>query len=300
MRRMIGNKTTAAALVGGLLMLMSDLARRGMQAVFFPDTWLRVLEGALFIVFLYHGARIVFQLLRLPALPEALQGDLKALSPETKKRLATWILRHPTPHRESRQELAGALRSGAALAEPLRRWQAACRDEGRKVITEHAVRVGVATALSQNGALDSLAVLYFSFRTLRNLYAVWGLRPGKINLYRTFLILLGNTLLAGVVEEILPEDILVGTLGRLSVLFARSLLDGAMNAWLLLRFGLLAEYLILHGRAPSRETRRIVRKESLRLLTSDTGVFFSIREQAKTAWHMLSRGGGRHSQTTRT
>jgi len=272
--------TITAACFVAVLMLASNVLRYGWASLFLPGSWLSALEAGLFVAVLWCAIRTVRDLLRLPALPPKFCGKFDALLPEEKEKLVQWILEKAEIDDATRSTFKTALNAGMGLTEPLEQWRERSRSESREIIRRYAVRVGLATALSQNGALDSVAVLYLSFEMLRELYAVWGLRPSQLSLVRTFVVLLRNTLLAGAAEEMLPKDVFVGVSGRFMGLFWRSFIDGAMNAWLLLRFGLFAEHLILNGEVPTREVRLAIRREACSMIP---GI-------SKTFWEEAVRG----------
>ncbi len=259
----------APAAAGAGYICIPGVAGHGYSVLLFPDTWISALLAAVVSTLLYQTLGLLWQLRRYPSLPPELSQGFASLSRRRKEKLVNWILRNAEIDEDLRMWFSVALRAGMDLSEPLEKWREIHEAKGREqVIRRYAARVALATALSQNGVLDSMAVLYLSFRMLRDLYAVWGIRAGRVSLFRTFVALLINTLLAGAVEELLPEDVLQGTLNNVGRLFLRSLLDGLMNGWLVLRLGLLAEHLILTGKAPTKEVRRTVRKESLKMLPS--------------------------------
>lgn len=148
------------------------------------------------------------------------------------------------------------------------------------LIKQNANAIFLSTAISQNGALDSLVVLFSLFRMVWQLAKVYRTRPslkslGKLYLEVASVVLMARTMedadliesqLEPLISAILGESIASAIPGMVPVtnLVISSLMEGAINSYLTLRVGIVAQdYLSIYQPHNKQLIRRSAAVESL-------------------------------------
>lgn len=152
------------------------------------------------------------------------------------------------------------------------------------IIKENANSVFLTTAISQNGSLDSLFVLFASLRMVWQLAKIYETRPTWSSLGKLYVQALGVVFAARTIEDTdLIEDqmepIIAALLGEsltsavpglapLANLVTSSIMEGALNAFFILRIGSIAQsYLGME----TPETKVQIRKRASRLAIANLG-----------------------------
>lgn len=125
------------------------------------------------------------------------------------------------------------------------------------IIKENANAIFLSTAISQNGALDTLMVLYTLFRMVWQITLIYGTRPTPKNLMKLYGQIFGVLFMARQIEEldliehqlepiitsVLGESVVSAIPGMIPIanLVVSSILEGAVNAFLTLRVGMITQ-----------------------------------------------------------
>lgn len=248
--------------VGNILVIGAKLGtfHRSLEWLFY---------AGLAVVFIWLIAIPLLGVLAAPvmALEDLAEGATKA-DFKTLKRVARQLVRSGVLPAEHHQKLAGAIGLGSDLREPLSGAVAAQKESATKIIREHAVLIFVSTAVSQNGRLDSIAVLATNFRLVRTLVTHFGYRPPLPLLIKIYTQIFLAALIADEIDDLDVE----GALGHLGFgglaaipgagLIVSSLLDGTINALFTLRVGFVARRYLLNAGATLMRTE--VRKDANR------------------------------------
>lgn len=145
--------------------------------------------------------------------------------------------------------------------------------ETTPVIIENANAIFLTTAISQNGSLDSLVVLYSMVRMIWQLAKAYKTRPSLMSLVKLYVqvgsvILMARTIedtdlieyqLEPLISSVIGESIASAIPGMVPIsnFIVGSLLEGAVNAFLTLRVGIIAQnYLKGSYQASSTSIRR--------------------------------------------
>lgn len=221
--------------------------------------------GFLISVFIWLIAAPVFGVLAKPvlALEDVASASSKADYKKLKK-VARQLINAGVLPPEQHKKLAGAIGLGSDLCEPLATAVNAQRESATKIIRSHAVRVFVATAISQSGRLDAIAVLVTNFRLVRLLVQHFGYRPPLPTLIKIYTQIFLASLFADELDDMDVEGVL-GNVGFGAVaaipgtgLVVNSLFDGTINALFTLRVGFVTRKCLLN--AGSSLTRSEIRK----------------------------------------
>ncbi len=133
-----------------------------------------------------------------------------------------------------------------------------------KTVRESAVTVFVITGLSQNGTFDFLANLMINFRMIYAVVKKSGFKPSYSQLIKLYVASISSALIISQVDDIVDEldlDMGIANLsGSVLSIFSKSLISGAVNAYLTLRIGYAAREYIRVGSQNFK--RSIVRKEA--------------------------------------
>lgn len=148
------------------------------------------------------------------------------------------------------------------------------KKELNKMIIQHAETVYLSTAISQNGRLDSIAVITINFKLIKALVQKCGFRPSYMSLGKLSLNVLGTAIIAENLEdmnfsEIFPSSSL-NALSEMPVLktVTGSFAQGLGNALLSLRVGIICRnflFMDLKGFTKS-QIRKIAFAEAVVLL----------------------------------
>lgn len=153
------------------------------------------------------------------------------------------------------------------------------KKELNKVIVSHAESVFMTTAISQNGRLDSIAVLTINLRLIKELVVKCGFRPSYPALGRLSFNVLTTAIIAESLEdmkfsELFPQSSL-NALAEIPLLktVTGSLAQGAGNALLSLRVGIICRnYLFMNLKGLNKkEIKRMAFAEAVTLFPKVIG-----------------------------
>ncbi len=228
-------------------------------------------------------------------LPQALKPPESAEGPEYERHL---------------QKLRRRLNSNPALAgHPVESReqieQAIAHLDGRaeKLLSQAASRVFLTTAVSQNGALDTLVVLAAQFKLVWDIAHVYCQRPTLRDMGALYANVLGTAFVAGQLEEIdLSEQIqpvvssvlgsaagAVPGLQTASTVVVSSLITGSANAFLTLRVGVIARE---YSRALTRPRRATMRRSAA--ATAATMLGSIVASGAAKVTKAIAKASSRH------
>lgn len=150
------------------------------------------------------------------------------------------------------------------------------KKELNKIIVKHAETVFLSTAISQNGRLDSLAVITINLKLIKELVVKCGFRPSYPALGRLSFNIMSSAVIAESLENINLNELFPNkTLNALSdIPFLKTILgslaQGVGNALLSLRVGIICRnYLFMNLKGLSKnEIRRMAFGEAIVLLPS--------------------------------
>ncbi len=250
--------------VGNMLMIGSKLA-------FFSSTLEWGFYGLLMIVFIWLVAMPLFGVLAKPVLAlEGVASGSNTAEYKKLKKVARQLINAGVLPPERHVKLAGAIELGSDLREPLAAAINAQRESATGIIHGHAVRVFVATAVSQSGRLDALAALITNFRLVRLLVKHFGYRPPLPTLIKIYAQIFIVSLIADELDDLDVEGVLshvgLGAVAAIpgSALLVNSMFDGTINALFTLRVGFVTRKCLLNaGSALTRsEVRKIANQEA--------------------------------------
>lgn len=137
------------------------------------------------------------------------------------------------------------------------------------MIIENANAIFLSTAISQNGSLDSFVVLFSMVRMVWQLAKVYQTRPTLISLLKLYMQVASVVLMARTIEdadliEYQVEPLITSIIGEsiasaipgmvpISNLIVSSLMEGAVNAFLTLRVGIICQDYLKGVRSESRQ-----------------------------------------------
>ncbi len=140
--------------------------------------------------------------------------------------------------------------------------------EADKVIEERGKRVFYLTAISQNGALDIILVLFYQLKVILEVAKIYLQRPSVRELIYLYSNIGSSLFLSGQIEEAeyldSVEPIISNVLGSTITLvpgtsiIVNSVISGSSNAYLTLRLGLLTKQYCQYENFEVKETRRNV------------------------------------------
>ncbi|QDU60621.1 hypothetical protein Pan216_14680 [Planctomycetes bacterium Pan216] len=112
-----------------------------------------------------------------------------------------------------------------------------------RLIYQESLAVGVATALSPNGALDAFVMLWRSVRLVTEIAVLYYGRPGFLGTFAICRDVSIATALAGVLQNVTDSlgNLLARSVGGLTSAVAGPVVDGSTNALVLIRIGYLAK-----------------------------------------------------------
>ncbi|MGY4104365.1 DUF697 domain-containing protein [Ignavigranum ruoffiae] len=137
------------------------------------------------------------------------------------------------------------------------------------MILENANAIFLSTAISQNGVLDSFVVLFSMIRMVWQLANVYHTRPSLISLLKLYVEVASVVLMARTIEdadliEYQIEPLMTSIIGEsiasaipgmvpISNLIVSSLMEGAVNAFLTLRVGIISQDYLKGAHSSSRQ-----------------------------------------------
>ena len=205
------------------------------------------------------------------ALENVASGSIKADYKKLKK-VARQLINAGVLPPEQHMKLAGAIGLGSDVREPLATAINAQRESAVRIIRSHAVQVFVATAISQSGRLDAIAVLVTNFRLVRLLVRHFGYRPPLPTLVKIYAQIFLAALVADEIDDLdvegvlpcigLPVTATIPIVGPVAKVATNSAVDGAVNALFTLRVGFVTRKCLLN--AGSSLTRSAIRQAANR------------------------------------
>ncbi len=203
-----------------------------------------------------------------------------AKNTRTYRRAARRLMHLPATKDEEKKVLKAAMRDEAALKEAIKKtFNGSVKEEVDAAITHHAKTVLVTTAISQNGNLDMLSVIFTNIRMVRDIVRACGFRPSYAHLGK---LALRVAIIAMVAENLEDVDIKEALPSRVSdtmrdVPFVRtatnSAFQGISNGMLTARVGIVTRKFLFqeHKLANKREMRLAAFKESFILMPKIVG-----------------------------
>ena len=157
---------------------------------------------------------------------------------------------------------------------------ASLQEQATPLIKQNANAIFMSTAISQNGSLDSLVVLFSLFRMVWQLATLYETRPNLIGLLKLYLqvatvVLMARTMEDGDLIESQMEPLITSILGEsiasaipgmvpVANLVVSSLMEGAVNSFLTLRVGFITQrYLSSQTPLPQQAVRRAASIQSI-------------------------------------
>jgi hypothetical protein len=217
--------------------------------------------------------RPIFSVLFSPVIALEQFADKNAeVAYRTCRRMAGRLIDGGNLKKEQIAALAGALRFGRNLRDPLREIIQARKDSCIEIIREQATVAFLATAISQSGRLDTVALLMINARMVKSVVDHFGYRPPTLHLVRIY----GNIFAAALLVDSL-EDLdlttftthhgLAGVISGIPGLqvLSTSLLQGAVSALFTLRVGIITRNCLLSAGRPfvRTEARKAASREAL-------------------------------------
>lgn len=123
-------------------------------------------------------------------------------------------------------------------------YNGAVKSNIEKIVKDRAKSTFYLTALSQNGFLDMVTVLINSFSMIKKIVSVCGFRPSLLKTLKLYINIFFSSLIAEGAQSINLSGILGGALSSGLKKIFNSVSNGAVNAFFMLRSGLLAREFI--------------------------------------------------------
>lgn len=120
-------------------------------------------------------------------------------------------------------------------------YNGAVKSNIEKIIKDRAKSTFYITALSQNGFIDMLTVLINSFSMIKKIVSVCGFRPSLLKTFKLYINIFFSSLIAEGAQSINLSGILGGALSSGLKKIFNCVSNGAVNAFFMLRSGLLAK-----------------------------------------------------------
>jgi hypothetical protein len=189
------------------------------------------------------------------------------VSDATCRRLARYLIRRGNLKDDEKHGLAGAMHNRRDLREPLQKIVQAKKDSCLEHVREQAVMAFLATAISQSGRLDALALVMINIRMVRVLVEHFGYRPPVQHLVRIYANVFVTALLVENLEELdwtsaLPHGV---THFPGAHIVASSLMQGVGSALFTLRVGIVTRNCLLNVGQPfvRAEARKAASREAV-------------------------------------
>lgn len=132
------------------------------------------------------------------------------------------------------------------------------KKQSRKIITEHALKIGLVTMFSQSQVVDTAFVATYELSLIKDLVYLYGFRPSDAKLMRIYLTVLTNALTAygisatssnlvgGIASSISTAVSKVSALSSIVSVVVSSTIQGVVNASLSVIIGLQTRQYLLH------------------------------------------------------
>ena len=212
---------------------------------------------------------------------------------------------HELLHRmRSNQHVKDIAPDGPEDSERINECMTRLREMANKEIEEHAKRVFLATALSQNGRLDALIVFFSLCRLVWRISAIYNQRPHPREISSLFWAVASSTFLALSLEELhLTTEIGVGFsqiahavapagvsssipfAGKALQIFISSAMEGTINCYLALRAGIITRNAFDYALANKQRASRgdVYREAGSHLLTMSASMMGKLRDVSTEA-----------------
>ena len=117
-------------------------------------------------------------------------------------------------------------------------------------IEDTASLVLMTTAISQNGILDAISIVYYNVRMIRRIIRVAGFRPSVSQIFRMIRDIFVTAFIFNTIEEINPEEMLEDVLdasgeklfGKIISKISGSFIQGCFSAYITLKIGYVTKY----------------------------------------------------------
>ena len=227
----------------------------------------------LFVVLVLNPLRII---MFAPTFKiNALEGDDKNI--RVYRRSAKIMMKSKHIKEGERNRLKMALHHDEDLPEALKGvFEGSIKTDVDKIIKQYAKTSLVTTAISQNGNLDMLAVIFTNFRMIKAIVERSGFRPGYVRLAKLSMNVAVIAMVAEGLEDVDINEALPSKIGETvkDIPFVRtmtnSVFQGISNGMLTARIGIVTRrYLFQENQLKNpRELRRAAFKESFALMPS--------------------------------
>ncbi len=284
----------ALLLMGSILTIGNNLAQIHpyLSVVFY------IFTVVVFIILIIRPVMAVFSTPQLIKVSDFVDDDATTPDKSHTIKAARVLLKQNRLEKTEKQELAKLLSRDEDPSELLEKIFDARLERMDAIVRSHARQVFISTALSQNGRLDALLAIMINFRMLRAMVKEYGYRPSYRELIKTYTKVLAAALIADGIEDIEFAEVFpvlskgfIGIIPGLGLL-SSSVLQGAGNAFLTLRIGIITRnYYLTAGQGFSRRhaRRSAIRPalNQLRMIIKESVSIFP-RELQRKAKEMFS------------
>jgi hypothetical protein len=228
------------------------------------------LSGIILYVLVINPLRVIFFAPSFVIDPEQFEKNDKAY-----KNAAKVLLRSDKILEEDKVLIRESLNDDEALKNALKAtFNGTIRKEIDKIIIKNAKTVLVTTAISQNGQLDMLSVIYTNIRMVKEIVVACGFRPSYVALGKLSLNVAATAMVAEGLEDVNFSEMLPSKVGEaitdLPMLrtATNSIFQGVSNSMLTARIGIVTrKFLFQDNRLLSKkEIRMQAYKESFKLM----------------------------------
>ncbi|MGO4936358.1 DUF697 domain-containing protein [Fundicoccus sp. Sow4_H7] len=257
--------------------------------------WLSVIFGIIFTIFLFNQFILLYQLLETihPLFAVVVLSILLGVLAYVGYKLGRLLFSKPLTielaenhsqeeYQEYLQQLAEQLQANSQInfdtnhpniEEQIEESFTSLNELSLPLIKENANAIFLSTAISQNGSLDSLMVIFSNIRMIWQLANIYGTRPSLASLIKLYaqvgsIMFMARTLedtdlietqMEPLIASILGESIASAIPGMVPIanLVVSSMMEGSVNAFLTLRVGLITQnYLSSYHRLNQQSLKR--------------------------------------------
>ncbi len=135
-------------------------------------------------------------------------------------------------------------------------------------IEDTASLVLLTTAISQNGMLDAISILYYNIRMIKRIIQIAGFRPGISQIFKMVRDIFITAFIFNTIEEINPEEMLEDVLdasgeklfGKLISKISSSFIQGCFSSYVTLKLGYVTKYWLYMSETDFKEKN--IKKQS--------------------------------------
>jgi len=117
-------------------------------------------------------------------------------------------------------------------------------------VEDTASLVLMTTAISQNGMLDSISIVYYNIRMIKRIIRIAGFRPTVSQIFKMIRDIFMTAFIFNTIEEINPEEMLEDVLdasgeklfGKIISKISGSFIQGCFSAYITLKIGYVTKY----------------------------------------------------------